>query len=47
MRKLLLILYLILNLSGLFAQVHTISGFVEDAGSGEKLINANIYDSKP
>ena len=33
-------------MSYLFAQVHTISGFVEDASSGEKLINANIYDSK-
>jgi len=46
MKRLLIVLCLILNLSYLFAQVHTISGFVEDASSGEKLINANIYDSK-
>ncbi|NQU80433.1 MAG: TonB-dependent receptor, partial [Bacteroidetes bacterium] len=46
MRRLLFIICIILNISFLSAQVHTISGFVEDARSGEKLINANIYDSK-
>lgn len=28
------------------AQTHTISGFVEDASSGERLIGANVFDSK-
>ena len=46
MKRLVIISCLILNISYLFAQVHTISGFVEDARSGEKLISANIYDSK-
>ncbi len=40
------ILYLLLILSaGSYAQKFTISGFVSDAGSGEKLISATVYDA--
>lgn len=48
MKKLLLKLsvFLCLIMSGLYgySQQYTISGYVSDAGSGEKLINANIYE---
>ncbi|MDY0280399.1 MAG: TonB-dependent receptor [Salinivirgaceae bacterium] len=35
-----------LQLSSLFSQKHTISGYVSDSQSGEKLIGVNIYDAK-
>ncbi len=40
----LIILSLILSTS-VFAQKHTISGYIEDASNGEKLIAVNIFDS--
>lgn len=36
----------LLSLSNAFAQKYTISGYVEDAQSGEKLIGANVYDAR-
>jgi hypothetical protein len=45
MLKLLLAIFFILPISA-FSQNYTISGYVEDAESGEKLISAYIYDLK-
>ncbi len=39
-----LILFVILSYS-LFAQKHTISGYVEDSETGERLIGASVYDA--
>jgi len=44
--KLSLLIFLIsISLSHLWAQKFTISGFVEDAASGEKLINASVFEN--
>jgi len=46
-RKISLILIgILLTVQGLNAQRYTISGYVKDAGSGEELISANVYDYK-
>ena len=37
-------LLLIFMQTGLFAQTYTISGFIEDAETSEKLISANVFD---
>lgn len=37
--------FFLLALSSLLAQKHTISGYVKDAGSGEDLISATVFDS--
>ena len=40
-----LLLFTIMS-SSLFAQQHTISGYIKDKGSGESLIAANVYNKK-
>ncbi len=44
-KNLILLIFLAFGASG-YAQQFTISGFVEDAESGEKLISANVFDLK-
>ncbi len=44
MKKILLAVFCISTFSALNAQRHTISGYISDAESGEKLISANVYD---
>jgi hypothetical protein len=44
MKNTLLILSLILISTNLFAQKITISGYITDKESGERLINANVYN---
>ena len=43
---LLLVSFFFLILSSVVAQEHTLSGYVQDANSGEKLIGANVFDSE-
>ncbi|MDD2564130.1 MAG: carboxypeptidase-like regulatory domain-containing protein, partial [Salinivirgaceae bacterium] len=45
MRTTLLIL-IFLQFTSLFSQKHTISGYVSDGQSGEKLPGVNVYDAK-
>lgn len=47
MHKLLLILSFLLFSSFAFSQSFTVRGFITDASSGERLINANVYTSSP
>ncbi|MCI5058360.1 MAG: TonB-dependent receptor [Flavobacteriales bacterium] len=47
LRKKLVLILMILNISfGYTQEKYTISGYIEDAKSGEKLIGANIYDEE-
>ncbi len=46
MNKIILILGLVLFAFVGFAQKYTISGYVEDTKTGEKLISASVYDTK-
>lgn len=42
--KFILLLFLVLSVQS-FSQKYTISGYVEDEGSGERLIGASVYDA--
>ena len=46
MKPFLSLTFLFFFASGLFAQKFTISGYIEEKGSGEKLIAANVFDLK-
>ena len=46
MKKILFTIVLIVIYTNTFSQQHTISGYVEDANTGEKLINANVFSSQ-
>jgi len=44
MKKIILFLFLILSISQVYSQNKTISGYVSDAETGEKLISAYVFD---
>lgn len=44
MRKITFLLLFLIYFSSLYSQKYTISGYITDASSGEKLIGANVYD---
>ena len=46
MKKLLFFQIFLFLFSGIFAQKYTISGYVEDASTGEKLLGAAVYDAR-
>jgi len=46
MNKILFTLFLVFTTLISFAQKHTISGYIEDNETGEKLIGASVYDTK-
>jgi hypothetical protein len=46
MQKTIYALFLLFLTTGLFSQNYTISGYIEEASSGEKLISANVFDIK-
>ena len=40
-----LVFFILLSSNSLFAQSYTISGYVTEKGSGEKLLSATVYNS--
>jgi hypothetical protein len=46
MKRTTIIFLLIFILADIFGQTHTISGYVTDINTGEKLIGANVFDQK-
>ena len=44
MKKIYLLCFICLSISKIFSQTFTISGYIQDLSSGEKLIGANVYN---
>ena len=44
MKKILILVLILISATSSFSQKHTISGYVEDKSTGERLISANIYN---